>query len=374
MNPASAATDTRILIVDDTPANIQSLAAILKSKGYLISAATNGKQALEVLARMQPDLILLDVMMPEMDGFETCRQLKAAEQWRHIPVIFLTAKTETADIVQGFELGAVDYVAKPFNAHELLARVNTHLTIDNLHRENQRLLLNVLPAEIAAKLKQQVGIIADRYDDVSVLFSDLVGFTPLSLRMPPTSLVELLNRVFSGFDELADRHGVEKIKTIGDAYMAAGGLIDPDPDHLGAMAEMALAMHEHVRGLNAEFPGLSLRIGLHVGSVIAGVIGIRKFIYDVWGDTVNTASRIESALPVAHAGQASWQRPHSVHEKVSITCFHVMSDTVPEPSRMSSSGPSSSKRSGSSRPRARVRPKKTFTTAVAMCRCFECGR
>src|SRR5512144_1402813 len=124
--------NSRILVVDDTPANIQSLAAILKEKGYQISAATNGKQALEVLARVQPDLILLDVMMPEMDGFETCRQLKAAERWRHIPVIFLTAKTETADIVQGFELGAVDYVAKPFNTHELLARVNTHLTMDRL--------------------------------------------------------------------------------------------------------------------------------------------------------------------------------------------------------------------------------------------------
>ena len=283
----------RILVVEDTPANIQALSTILKGSGYQVSVATNGKQALEVLERIRPDLILLDIMMPEMDGFEACARIKASTAWREIPLIFLTARADTADIVRGFELGAVDYVSKPFNAHELLARVNTHLTIDNLHRENQRLLLNVLPAEIAAKLKQQVGIIADRYDDVSVLFSDLVGFTPLSLRMPPTSLVELLNRVFSGFDELADRHGVEKIKTIGDAYMAAGGLIDPDPDHLGAMAEMALAMHEHVRGLNAEFPGLSLRIGLHVGSVIAGVIGIRKFIYDVWGDTVNTASRLE---------------------------------------------------------------------------------
>jgi CheY-like chemotaxis protein len=115
---------TLILIVDDTPANIQALATILRSKGYQISAATNGKQAIEVLARIQPDLILLDVMMPEMDGFETCRRLKATQQWRQIPVIFLTSKTETADIVQGFELGAVDYVAKPFNAHELLC-VNT---------------------------------------------------------------------------------------------------------------------------------------------------------------------------------------------------------------------------------------------------------
>jgi len=172
--------------------------------------------------------------------------------------------------------------------------VNTHLTLAHLHRENERLLLNVLPASIANKLKQQVGIIADRFDDASVLFADIVAFTPLSARLSPTELVESLNRVFSGFDELADYHNLEKIKTIGDSYMVAGGLIEQNADHLAAMATMALAMHENVRKLDSEFGNLSLRIGLHVGSVIAGVIGIRKFIYDVWGDTVNTASRLES--------------------------------------------------------------------------------
>jgi len=285
---------SRILVIEDEPANIQTLSTLLKERGYQINIATNGRQALEVLERIRPDLILLDIMMPQMDGFETCRRIKASTAWREIPIIFLTAKTDTADIVRGFELGAVDYVAKPFNAHELLARVNTHLTLDYLHRENERLLLNVLPASIANKLKQQVGIIAERFDDASVLFADIVGFTPLSARLSPTELIESLNRVFSGFDELADHHKLEKIKTIGDGYMVAGGLIEQDADHLAAMATMALAMHENARKLNSEFGGLSLRIGLQVGSVIAGVIGIRKFIYDVWGDTVNTASRLES--------------------------------------------------------------------------------
>ena len=285
---------SRILVIEDEPANIQTLSTLLTERGHQINIATNGRQALEVLERIRPDLILLDIMMPEMDGFETCRRIKASTAWREIPIIFLTAKTDTADIVRGFELGAVDYVAKPFNAHELLARVNTHLTLDYLHRENERLLLNVLPASIANKLKQQAGIIAERFDDVSVLFADIVGFTPLSARLSPAELIESLNRVFSGFDELADHHKSEKIKTIGDGYMVAGGLIEQNADHLAAMAAMALAMHENVRKLNSEFGGLSLRIGLQVGSVIAGVIGIRKFIYDVWGDTVNTASRLES--------------------------------------------------------------------------------
>src|SRR5256886_12674796 len=105
------------------------------------------------------DVCSSDLLMPEMDGFETCRRIKASATWREIPIVFLTAKTDTGDIVRAFELGAVDYVAKPFNAHELLARVNTHLTLAHLHRENERLLLNVLPASIANKLKQQVGII-----------------------------------------------------------------------------------------------------------------------------------------------------------------------------------------------------------------------
>jgi len=302
---------SRILVIEDEPANIETLSALLKERGHQINIATNGRQALQVLERIRPDLILLDIMMPEMDGFETCRRIKASTAWREIPIIFLTAKADTADIVRGFELGAVDYVAKPFNAHELLARVNTHLTLNYLHRENERLLLNVLPASIANKLKQQVGIIAERFDDVSVLFADIVGFTPLSARLSPTELIESLNRVFSGFDELADHHKLEKIKTIGDGYMVAGGLIEQNADHLAAMATMALAMHENVRKLNSQFGALSLRIGLQVGSVIAGVIGIRKFIYDVWGDTVNTASRLES-----HAAPGRTQVSETVFKRL----------------------------------------------------------
>ena len=138
MNASPA--DSRVLIVEDAPANIQALTAILREKGYAISIATNGRQALDVLAAVRPDLILLDVMMPEMDGFETCTRIKASAQWRDIPIIFLTAKSETGDIVRGFELGAVDYVAKPFHAHELLARVHTHLAMHRLRRENEQLV------------------------------------------------------------------------------------------------------------------------------------------------------------------------------------------------------------------------------------------
>ena len=146
----------RILIVDDTPANIQMLMAILKEQGYQLSVATNGRQALDVIAKVHPDLVLMDVMMPEMDGYEACRQLKASLATRDLPIIFLTAKTDSADIVRGFELGAVDYVGKPFNAHELLARVNTHLTLQRL-----RLQMAARSAELSRELAVAQELLTD---------------------------------------------------------------------------------------------------------------------------------------------------------------------------------------------------------------------
>jgi adenylate cyclase len=285
----------RILVVDDTPANIQTLSAILKEKGYQISVATNGRQALEVVQKVRPDLILLDVMMPEMDGFEACQKLKTSTEFHDIPIIFLTAKTETEDIVRGFELGAVDYVGKPFNAHELLARVNTHLSMDRLRRENERLLLNILPGPIAERLKSGAEHIADNFAEVTVLFADIVKFTELAGSMPAQDLVELLNDLFSRFDMAARDLGIEKIKTIGDAYMAVCGLPDPCANHIEQMMKMAVRMIE-IAGEFSEERNMNvhLRIGINAGPVVAGIIGRRKFIYDLWGDTVNLASRMES--------------------------------------------------------------------------------
>ncbi len=165
--------------------------------------------------------------------------------------------------------------------------------------ESERLLLNVLPEPVAARLKQEDGIIADHRPGVTVLFADIVGFTPLSERLSPSEVVSLLDRVFARWDAVAADHGVEKIKTIGDAYMVAGGIPLPRDDHADAIAEMALAMGPAVARCSSE-TGLPLevRIGIDTGPVVAGVIGRAKFIYDLWGDTVNTASRMEShALP-----------------------------------------------------------------------------
>jgi class 3 adenylate cyclase len=162
-------------------------------------------------------------------------------------------------------------------------------------QRSERLLLNVLPAPVATRLKAGEAVIADAFPEVSVLFADLVDFTRRSRQVRPAEVVATLNELFSAFDELAQRHGLEKIKTIGDAYMVAGGLPTPRPDHAQAIAELALAMQAEVtRRTDPSGQPLAVRIGIDTGPVAAGVIGTSKFSYDLWGDTVNTASRMES--------------------------------------------------------------------------------
>jgi guanylate cyclase len=157
------------------------------------------------------------------------------------------------------------------------------------------LLLNILPAEVAEALKVDQRRIARHYDEVSVLFADVVDFTPLAEALPPAGVVDLLDGLFTDFDDLVERHGVEKIKTVGDAYMVAAGVPRERADHAHALAalalEMSIAVERHVRD---DGSALRLRIGIDSGPVVAGVIGRRKFIYDLWGDTVNVASRMES--------------------------------------------------------------------------------
>jgi adenylate cyclase len=171
----------------------------------------------------------------------------------------------------------------------------TDRKLDHEHARSERLLRNVLPDRIAERLKEGPMVVDDRFDDVTVLFADIVGFTGLSATLAPERVVELLNQVFTRFDELAARHAVEKIKTIGDAYMVVAGLPEPRTDHADAAAHMALDLRAAIEELNqANGHTLQIRIGLCSGPAVAGVIGIRKFAYDLWGDTVNTAARMES--------------------------------------------------------------------------------
>jgi class 3 adenylate cyclase len=167
--------------------------------------------------------------------------------------------------------------------------------VEELHRENERLLLNILPEPIAERLRNGEALIADRFDDVTLLFADIVEFTQMASDMSPDELVRVLNDVFTVFDTLVEEYGLEKVKTIGDAYMVIGGMLDPSDDHVERVAAMALDLADRV-GTNeaAVRLGVRFRVGIHCGPIVAGVIGTKKFIYDVWGDTVNVASRMES--------------------------------------------------------------------------------
>ncbi len=307
---------SRILVVDDTPANIQVLSSTLKEKGYQISVATNGRQALEVLARVQPDLILLDVMMPEMDGFESCRRIKASEQWRQIPIIFLTAKTDTADIVQGFELGAVDYVAKPFNAHELLARVNTHLTLDELRRSLAEKNVQLARAhelvrhafgryvseEVATSILQSPeGLeLGGEERDVTILMSDLRGFTALAARLPPHDVIEFLNLYLEAMVDVISQYEGTIDEIIGDAILVIFGAPVACDDHAAKAVACGLAMQLAMAEVNQRLTAkgaaeLEMGIGIHSGRVIVGNIGsLRRTKYAAVGSNVNLAGRIES--------------------------------------------------------------------------------
>jgi adenylate cyclase len=159
---------------------------------------------------------------------------------------------------------------------------------------SEALLLNILPKDIVSILKQESRTIADHFDGASILFADVVDFTPMSEQMSPTELVDLLNEIFSYFDELVEKYDVEKIKTIGDCYMVASGVPRPRPDHAHVLARLALDMREYVTQRRFGEHIVNLRIGINSGPVVAGVIGRKKFIYDLWGDAVNTASRMES--------------------------------------------------------------------------------
>jgi adenylate cyclase len=223
-----------------------------------------------------------------LTGLSGVIDTQVASQAHRIPeAVIVTFFVLNIGAVSGTTFGLLRYFVRE--------RERIHAELEVERAKSERLLLNVLPPPIAARLKEEVGVIADGFEDASVLFADIVGFTPLAERMPPQQVVSLLDEVFSVFDGLAGAHGLEKIKTIGDAYMVAGGIPEPRPDHAEAVADMALAMRDEcVRLAERTGTGLTVRVGMDTGPVTAGVIGRSKFIYDLWGDTVNTASRMES--------------------------------------------------------------------------------
>ena len=304
---------SRILVVDDNASNRDLLSRRLQRQGHTVLQAEDGTIALALVEKEALDLVLLDLMMPGISGYDVLISLKNNPRFREIPVIMISALSELDSIVRCIEAGADDYLAKPFDPTLLRARVGSSLEkkhlrdreqamVEALRIEKERseqLLLNILPRGIVTRMNDGETIIADQRSDVTILFADLVAFTKLTSRLSAGDLVHLLNSLFSEFDRLALSLGVEKIKTLGDSYMVAGGLPEARADHAHAVADMALAMIATVERMNRELPiALQMRVGIHSGNVVAGVIGTHKFVYDIWGDAVNIASRMEShSLP-----------------------------------------------------------------------------
>ena len=300
-----------ILIVDDNEDNRYTLQLLLESDGHeRISSAAGGNEALALIEKERFSLVLLDLMMPDLNGDEVLKVIKSDPDKRDIPVVMISADTDAEKVSQCIELGADDYLPKPFNPTILRARIGAALRrhslraleneyvgkVESEKRHSENLLRNILPVEIATRLRNGESNIADHFDDATVIFADVVGFGKITARMKAYEIVACLNQLFSEFDRLAEDVGIEKIKTIGDNYMAVCGLPTPRSNHARLAAKFALDMVAATARLRSRLPvPFTIRVGLHSGPVMAGVIGTRKFAYDVWGDTVNIAARLEAA-------------------------------------------------------------------------------
>jgi class 3 adenylate cyclase len=313
-----------ILIVDDEPFNLDVLEQELELLGHASVRAANGEEALEKLKAESFDLALLDVMMPRLDGYGVLERMRSQEAWRHIPVIMISALTDLRSIVRCIACGADDYLPKPFEPVLLKARIGAclerkrlhdreaaHLAeIDRQRRRAEELLDAIFPASAVAELESSQSVTPRRHENVVVMFADVVGFTAFCEAHAPEEIVANLHLFTSAFEDLTARHGLEKIKTVGDAVMATAGLLLPNRDPVMASVECAVATIKSARRLPACW---DLRIGIHIGPVVAGVVGRQKFSFDIWGDTVNIAARLAAygTTPGIHLSTAARQQVRS---------------------------------------------------------------
>jgi|WetSurMetagenome_2_1015567.scaffolds.fasta_scaffold136975_2 class 3 adenylate cyclase len=315
----------QILLVDDNVTNLQVLHQTLDGRGYKILVAKNGAGALAIAAKAKPSLILLDIMMPEMDGYEVCRRLKADPALSDIPVIYLSALTDTEDKVKGLELGAVDYIAKPFQPEEVIARVNTHLTINSLKKmlAEKNLELQSANSILEERVKRRTAELAalnavyERFvpqeflkllgknsilevklgdqtrQEITVMFADVRNFTALSENMSPQDNFNFINAYLKRVTPVIRDHRGVIDKYLGDGIMTLfpGGADDA--------VQAAIAMHRAVAAYNLErerdgFQPIAIGVGLHTGDLMLGVIGSQDRLQGtVVADAVNTTSRIE---------------------------------------------------------------------------------
>lgn len=308
----------RILIVEDDPVSQVVLSDAVRDIGREPVCVASAEEAWSLLvADPSLEIAFIDWIMPGMSGPELCARIRQHIHDRHVYTIMVTSKTDKRDLMQGLEAGADDFVSKPVHPGELISRMHAGERIieyeHQLRKERERsedLLRNILPGAIADRLKGGEKQISDFHPESSILFLDIVGFTEWCMRMDASSMITQLAAFFAIFDEAIRKHGVEKIKSIGDAYLIAGGIPSPDPDHAIKIVRLAHEIRSRVAGLNqSRLHPWSIRIGIASGPLIAGVIGVERFTYDVWGHTVNLASRLESMAPKDEVlvSEATWK-------------------------------------------------------------------
>lgn len=323
-----------VLYVDDEENNLNSFRAALR-RNYNVYTALSGEEGMEVLAKTDIHVIVTDQRMPNMTGVQFLQHIPREQD--NIRII-LTGFSDMESIIEAINTGMIyRYITKPWDKDELkitidnaietvMLRRNNKQLIQELQEHNEQLeqkvrlrtkeiekqkeiieaaklqsdalLLNILPAEIADELKKFGKSYARKHDQVSVLFADIKGFTSIAEKLPPVKLLTLLDEVFGAFDNIIAKYGMEKIKTIGDAYMCASGLPLADSENAIKAVSAALDMQQYIKEFGAankiqNLPVFEIRAGIHTGPLVAGVVGLNKFAYDIWGDAVNLASQME---------------------------------------------------------------------------------
>jgi adenylate cyclase len=316
------ATTGIVLLVDDHKLNRTVVRKPLEAHGFTVLEAESGEQALDLCSKENAvDVIVLDIMMAGMDGFEVCSRLKGDPTTAEIPVLMVTSLSGKEERKKGIEAGARDFLTKPVDLDELFLRVRNAIqskhTVDALKRERETaesLLLHVFPVSIANRMRNGETGIAEVYRAASILLAELVGFTDLADFIPPEEMVLLLNEIYSEFDNLVEKHGVEKVRIFGSRYLAVSGVPDARPDHAAALSGLALDMRDAMEKFNREY-NLSVRLRLCIssGPIVAGVIGQKGFTYDVWGTTVNSVWNLNSLIsgPEILISPATWEELRS---------------------------------------------------------------
>ena len=283
--------------------------------------AVNGQDVLTKVDHAAPDLILLDIMMPVLDGFATLAALKSNPATRHIPVILISAHNDLHRVIRGIEMGAEDYLSKPFDPILLQARIRSGLEkkrwhdqekqylkqIEDEKRRSDELLHVIFPPPVVEELKTTNVVKPRLYQNVAVLFTDIVDFTAYCDSHSPEDVVLNLQLLIHAYERLAINYKMQKIKTVGDAFMAAGGLLQPLANPVLNCIKCGFEMITAAQKVPAQW---QVRVGIHVGPVMAGVVGYHQYLFDLWGDTVNTAQRIESNGRVnsVNLSAAAWKR------------------------------------------------------------------